>query len=174
MRRIGLEVARLRHAARHIGEPLSVASVRAAQESRDPELRAAVATLEAAVIRIGLCLDELLVGAFRRNGRPALPELREAWRWALDQDRGVPIDQSAQLEAAAKTARRLARFTDRSAAGLQRATATFDQDMPNVFRLIEAAWSASRRPERHRASSERFGSSDQLDQPGRSGARRMR
>jgi len=42
-----------------------VASVQAAQESRDPELRAAVAAVEAAVIRIGLSLDELLVGAFR-------------------------------------------------------------------------------------------------------------
>jgi len=144
MRRIGLEVARLRHAARHIGEPLSVASVQAAQESRDPELRAAVAAVEAAVIRIGLSLDELLVGAFRRNGRPAVPELREAWRWAQSQDHGAPVGQAAQLEAAAKTARRLARFTDRSAAGLQRAAAIFDQDMPNAFRLIEAAWTTTR------------------------------
>jgi hypothetical protein len=144
MRRIGLEVARLRHAAKHIGEPLTVAAVRAAQESQDPELRGAVATLEAAVIRIGTSLDDLVVGASRRNGGPAVSELREAWRWTLVQNHGVPVHQAAQIKAAAKTARRLGRFTDPSADALQRTAATFDRDMPSALRLIEAAWDASR------------------------------
>jgi hypothetical protein len=144
MRRIGLELARLRHAAKHIGDPLTVASMRTAQASGDPELRGALATLEAAVIHIGTSLDELVVDASRRHGGPAVSELREAWRWALIQNHGVPAHQAAQIESAAKTARRLGRFTDRSADALQRAAETFDRDMPSAFRLIEAAWNAPR------------------------------
>jgi len=144
MRGIGLELARLRHAARHIGDPLTVASMRTAQASEDSGLRGAVATLEAAVIRIGTSLDELVVGASRRHGGPAVSELREAWRWTLVQNHGVPVYQAAQIEAAAKIARRLGRFTDPSAGALQRAAETFDRDMPSAFRLIEAAWNASR------------------------------
>src|SRR5437764_183836 len=147
MRQIGLDVARLRHATPYIGQPFTVESVQTAQQRDDPELRDAVDTLRATVIRIGSSLDELLLSASRRRGRAhAASELSDVWRWARAQDHGVPVHRVAHLETAAKTARRLARFADPSAAALHRAAVTFDQDMPNALRLIEAAWSGSPGP----------------------------